>query len=212
MENESTQSTEQKKCSHCGASLKKYWHKLTPTLVHSLIKFKAAVVEKGENHVHLLEDMKSPATKLTPHEWNNFTKLRFHGLAVKSKQSGYWLLTRRGNQFLHGQIVVPDKVLTFRNRVEGRSGTLVGIKEVIGSEPYVETLLDTAYEYADLPDTDAPTIIKPKKKLKKGQEACPRCGDILTTKVHSEPNEAGDAMIVWKWKACPTCKYETPKV
>ena len=212
MEEQGTSSTEQKKCPHCGASLRKNWVRLTPLLVHALVKFKQAVINKGENHIHLLKDMRGTAFELSLYEWNNFTKVRFHGLAVKSKQSGYWILTRRGNQFLLGQIEVPDRVLTFRNRIEAKSDRLVKVRDVIGSEPYAETLLDMQYEYADLPETaDLPIIVKPKKKPKKGQEACPRCGDILKSMVHAEPNEKGDAMKVIKWKQCPTCKHETPR-
>lgn len=200
------------RCPHCGASLKKYWHKLTPILVHALVKFKQAVIDKGENHIHLLNDLKGKPYELTRHEWNNFTKLRFHGLAVKSEQSGYWLLTKRGNQFLLGNLEVPSEVLTFRNRVEAKSERLVKVGDVIGTNPYVEDLLDLQYEYADLPEIDVPAIINHRKKrLKKGQKPCPRCGDVLRQGVETSPGKDERSLAAVIYFTCNTCKYDSRK-
>ena len=43
----------QKHCESCGASLRKYSHRLTPILVKALIKFRTAVVKKNENKIHI---------------------------------------------------------------------------------------------------------------------------------------------------------------
>lgn len=136
------------RCDHCGQTMKKYWHGLTPGLVSALIKFRKAVISKNLNSVHLLKDM-SGDYELSRHEWNNFTKLRFHGLAVKDKNApaGYWLLTKRGASFLKGDLDVPRRVLTFNNRVEDHSTDVVNIKDVNnGAVPYFETIDDIDYE------------------------------------------------------------------
>ena len=132
------------KCPHCGASMKAYWHVLTPILVRALIKFRQSVLEKGKNQVHLIKDMKGKSYELAPYEWKNWTKVRFHGLAAKYKvdgkwKRGYWLLTARGANFLNGQIQIPCNVKTFRNKVIDHSAFLTTVQDVIGSTPYVET-------------------------------------------------------------------------
>lgn len=145
---------EPNKCAYCGANVKKYWHRITPALVDALIKLKRSVIDKGENKVHLLKDFHGQ-NELTRHEWNNFTKLRYHGLAVKYKdddgnhKGGYWLLTRRGSQFLRGEIEIPERVQTFRNRITDKSEVFVKVGDVVGSVPYIETIDDIDYELAD---------------------------------------------------------------
>jgi hypothetical protein len=127
------------KCPFCEASLKEYWHKLTPMLVGSLVKMKQEIIKKGENKVHLQNDL-----LLSKTEYNNFQKLRFHGLIAHCKDkdggrdSGSWLLTSRGNDFVKGELAVPSRVRTFRNTVIDHDSKNVYIRDVIGSTPYLE--------------------------------------------------------------------------
>jgi hypothetical protein len=140
------------KCPCCGALMREYWHSLTPGLVSALVKLHKAVMFYGRNRIHIHDDMKASMNyqiKLTDHEWNNFTRLRFHGLAAKCDEkgksgSGYWLLTSRGSQFLKGEIFVPLKVKTYRNKVMNHSNEVVGIKEFERKIPSFET--DFKYE------------------------------------------------------------------
>ena len=130
-----------KKCPHCGASMKMYWHRLTPVLARSLVKAYSFVSGKGENKF----DKKD--LNLSHSEYGNFQKLRFHGLIAKYKEDGVWkkgqwLITRRGAQFLKGQISVPKRVQTFRNKVVDHDFDQVNVKQVIGSYPFVETEFD----------------------------------------------------------------------
>lgn len=147
-----------KRCEHCNASLKEWWHTLTPGLVNALFKFVKAVKAKGINEVHLQTEV-----ELTKNEYNNFQKLRFHALVAKVKENkahkaGYWLVTARAGQFLRREIKVHRKVKTFRNRVIGYSDEMISIDyfreklgwletdfdfdihegNVITKEPYVE--------------------------------------------------------------------------
>lgn len=143
------------KCPHCGASLKKYWHVLTPILVKALVKVRKAVYLKGENNIHLLKEMPGD-TQLEIHEWNNFTKLRFHGLVAKYKDadgkhlSGRWLITKRGFAFLRGELEVPARVLTFRNRVVEHDPRMVKLRDVIGMDLYVEDLPSIEFEFQEI--------------------------------------------------------------
>lgn len=125
-------------CPHCGASMSKYWHRLSKGLVITLIEFKQAVLQKRENKIHVPKDV-----SLTKNQYNNFQKLRYHALVAKARtasgahESGFWVLTRRGNQFLNGEIAIPEKVQTFRNKITDKSEKRVLISEVLKGEQKV---------------------------------------------------------------------------
>jgi hypothetical protein len=114
-----------------------YWQRLSPGLVNTLIKFRQAVLRKRENKVHVPKEV-----EFTKNEYNNFQKLRYHALVakVKDKQgnrvSAYWLITRRGNQFCKGEISIPEKVKTFRNKITEYGEKKVNIAQVVESVPY----------------------------------------------------------------------------
>jgi hypothetical protein len=124
------------RCPHCNASLRKYWHSLTPGLVKVLVKCYAYASE--HDNLFKMRDL-----KLDHSEYGNFQKLRFHALIAKKKQDGekverVWLITQRGADFLKGMIQIPDKVQTFRNKVVDHSPELVTVRDVMKSEPYWE--------------------------------------------------------------------------
>lgn len=137
-------------CPYCHASLKSYWHALTPGLISALSKLLLAIQHYGRNSVHIHDEMKAckgAPFQLSDFEWNNFTKLRFHALAFKVEgKPGQWGITRRGGQFLKGHISVPARVKTFRNRVlEGETGhskELVHVNEFRRQIPWFESLPD----------------------------------------------------------------------
>jgi hypothetical protein len=132
---------EQHSCPHCGASMQAYKHTLSSGLVSSLIKAIQFVHRVNKNEFHLQHDL----TSLTKNEYNNFQKLRFHGLVAKvDSKAGYWLITKRGGQFLRGEIAVPMHVVTFRNKVIERAEELIHIDEYRGEVP--EFQKEFAYE------------------------------------------------------------------
>lgn len=125
-------------CPLCGASMEKRWCNLSPLLVKILVKAYAVVISKNENRFRLTE------LKLDPNEYNNFQKLRYHALIAKYKENGehqkaYWLLTRRCGQFLRGELEIPRRVRTFRNKVIEHDPELVNITLVMKSEPFTQT-------------------------------------------------------------------------
>lgn len=145
-----------KTCEHCGAKLRQYKVPLTQGVVRALIKFRATVYAKQRNEIHLLDDMRGTPNELTPHEWNNFSRLRFHGMVAKYKEnglhkSGYWLITKRGADFLNGRETVPQSVTVFRNKVVDHAIDEVSIGDVMRDEtvPYFEHREDIIYEPAD---------------------------------------------------------------
>lgn len=138
--------TETPKCPHCGASMKKHAHRLTPMLVKALAKFARAVSYHGRNDIHLSEDMDGRHFELTTTEHKNWTKLRYHGMVAhadkENTRNGRWLLTRRGGSFLLGEIEVPQTVWTFRQQIIERDPTMVNVSDVLKSDPYLETIED----------------------------------------------------------------------
>ena len=140
-----TQSTE--KCPHCGASMKMYWHKLTPGITKALIKMRKAVAVKGKNDIRI--DKLPPDLALTHIERCNWQKLRMHGLVARVTEDGQvkrgrWLTTAKGNSYLQG-FEVADNVQTFRNKVVNHSPTMTTISEVMHSDPYWQGIDDFDY-------------------------------------------------------------------
>jgi hypothetical protein len=94
------------------------------------MKLRKAVLHYGRNEIHIrkhMADCLGAPFQLSKDEWSNFTKLRYHGLAAKCDRRGYWLLTKRGSDFLKGEVSIPQTVVTFANRVAGHDGTLIHI-------------------------------------------------------------------------------------
>ena len=111
---------EKKICPCCGAKLTGRFERVSRGLANSLIKFRKQVVKNKVNKVHLANDL-----ELSKNEYNNFQKLRYHGLIAhyKCKETkefltGYWLLTHRGNKFCKNELHVPKKLLIFRNKID----------------------------------------------------------------------------------------------
>lgn len=127
-------------CPTCGHSMKAYFHTLTPGLVSVLITAIEFVHASGKNQFHLQDDL-----HLSVNAFCNVTKLRFHALIAKvDGKPGFWLITARGGRFLRGEIAVPSKVKTFRNRVIEHSTELIHINELKGKIPEFEK--EFAYE------------------------------------------------------------------
>lgn len=135
-----------KTCPHCGQPIRQYRVGITKMMVNTLVKFRMAILDKGENRIHLINDFEGKDYELTRHEWNNFTRCRFHALAVKVKDDpGYWLLTRRGADFLNGKVAIPKEVWIQNNRVVEHSDELVNITDIVANAPYLEKLEDIVY-------------------------------------------------------------------
>lgn len=134
-----------KHCPNCGAAMKAYWHVLTPGLVGNLVKMVRRVKEKGINEVQIVREL-----QLTHTQYNNFQKLRYHALIAKVKdpagahKSGFWLLTDRAGQFLRGELSVPRRVQTFRNKVLAHDPATVHIRQLRHQLNWFESEIDFA--------------------------------------------------------------------
>lgn len=96
--------------------LRKLWHE---------------VIRSEKNNVHLSTLGASYA------ERSRITQLRFHGLVAKVRGPkgkhvpGHWLITRRGGQFLRGEVTIPKVVETVDNTVmhDRPVGELISVQD-----------------------------------------------------------------------------------
>ncbi len=135
-------------CPTCGQKINPHKERITPGLVKTLYKFAGSISKKGVNKLHPRKEL-----SLTISEYNNFQKLRYHGLVAKVKEdgvfiSGYWLLTTRGQAFLRGNLKIPSYVVIFNNRITERSEEKISAHDVLKSRdlPYFETIDTVEYE------------------------------------------------------------------
>lgn len=139
-------------CYVCGARVRQYWHKITPHLVHALAKSYGYIAKQGENAVNPTKSLDATSFELTKDERANWTKLRFHGLIAKCKDEkgghrrGWWLITKRGAQFLRGELAIPVRVLTYRNHVIDHDEKRVTVGDTVKSPIYIETLDNIEFE------------------------------------------------------------------
>ena len=103
----------EKLCECCGHRINPRKESLSKGLVDTLIVFGRAVKRLEKNEIHLQEEV-----ELNKNQYNNFQKLRYHGLVAKVKdRTGYWLLTRNGLGFLRGEKSVPKTIYIQNNRI-----------------------------------------------------------------------------------------------
>lgn len=104
--------------------------------------------------------LKDVAACTEPSHYNNFQKLRYHGLIAKMKVDGQpvlneWCITRNGFRFLRGRIGLPKFVLIKENHVVERSDVLLNLTDIWRGAPYLET----SFEYFD--DDNNPAGLRP---------------------------------------------------
>lgn len=202
---------DQNHCEHCGASLRQRWDRITPGEVEFLIKFRDLVIANNKNLINVPKEM-----NLSNVEYSDFQKLRYHALIAKHKEDGaakrgWWVLTHRGNQFVKGEIQIPEKVRVFRNRITGYSDYLVDIKKVMQTDPYWDTKDTITFEPADQEtiDTSKAEVIKTKKKkYKKGTELCYRCQVPMKRGMETKEGDTPNSMKVRNFLVCPKCGYK----
>jgi hypothetical protein len=155
-----TQNNEPLYCECCGAKLLGRWESVSKGLVKSLVKLKEQVIKTNTNSVHLKH------LTLSKSEYNNFQKLRYHGLVARVKnqsgeiETGYWLLTKRGNLFLNNTLSIPKKVLIFRNSIVDRSLEATKVKDVlVNEEPYWFEKHDLEFQWIDVLDVEGDSSI-----------------------------------------------------
>lgn len=144
-------------CEGCG-------QRLPQARKESLSKIKAEILmSAGELVASTMTNrfkLKDVAACTEPSHYNNFQKLRYHGLIAKLKIDGQivrneWVITRNGFRFLRGRIGLPKHVLIKQNHVVERSDVLLTLTDVWRGAPYLES----SFEYFD--DDNNPVGLRP---------------------------------------------------
>lgn len=140
-------------------------HRLTTGLADILINIARTVEAKDRNDIHVNREVPEICGPQAYEMLSNITKLRFHGLVAKVKdedgkhKKGHWLITRRGGQFLRGEISLPAFAHTLDNRVVEHSGDLVDIKTLRREPRAFEQREDITYAPAPTtPGEQAPLL------------------------------------------------------
>lgn len=209
--------TEPKTCPHCLegeyiVKVTKFWHRITPGLVKTLVKVYKRVCEKNNNLVFVNE------LDLNHSEYGNFQKLRFHALIAKYRKSGQvihrsWVITKRGSDFIKGT-KIPDKVQTLLNHVIAHSDRLISLTDVMRSEIDWESYEDfknqiqlPLVEFAEAEDNidNIKTVISKKKK---GKKYCKRCNaQMKMNNIFFERPDGIAVLLSSNWH-CPVCGLE----
>lgn len=122
-------------CPVCGHAIGPRKERLTRGLMVTFYKFCHQMHASKKNALHLQDEV-----NLNKNEYNNFQKLRYHGL-VQSSDAGYWSLTETGKQFINGEVSLPRTVFVKNNRVINTGSDLVFFKNFFTGpegEPYWE--------------------------------------------------------------------------
>ena len=120
-------------CEMCGQTIAPRKESVGKGIIRSLYKMAKYVKTTGFNKVHPEKDL-----ELTTSEYNNFQKLRYHGLVAKYKyegeiEAGYWLITHKGYGFLNNNFGTAKYVEVFNNRIVGYSDKIMLMHEIVGS-------------------------------------------------------------------------------
>lgn len=125
-------------CPCCGQNVKLYKRKLGSSQARALIfMFKQTV-----KWTHIRDIVK----EINIH--GDLAKLKYWNLVeerpnndTKKKNSGWWTLTKEGEQFVSGRKEVPSHILIYNAKFLGYSGTTTTIKQALGKHFDYEELM-----------------------------------------------------------------------
>jgi len=183
-------------CPHCQQTIVARKESLTKGIIRSLLKCAKTIEKKGLNKIHPRKEL-----KLSISEYNNFQKLRYHGLIAKQDESGFWVITTKGYRFISGKIVTAKYVEVFNNEIVGYSEDLITIADLLKSE---------AREFPEI-STIEYTKKTRKRRVKKRKNPCPSCEDGILKKRAGADFSGNSAANVVVIKYCDRCGYELVK-
>lgn len=111
-------------CPCCASKLVRYRHSLNVALLTGL---RALADAGGEQNLKELG--------LTRNQWDNFQKLRYWGLVEQVEvdgihKRGVWRMTRRGYDWLAGDLKLPKTAITFRGKTVAMDGDRVSPDDI----------------------------------------------------------------------------------
>lgn len=134
-------------CDHCGQLIKNAHKEVLNKMKIKMLKRAAEQVITTNHNDFMVRDLKDHGEDFVL--FNNFQKLRYHGLIAPIRNNGRkikgrWLLTRNAWAFLRGELMLPSFVLVRDNHITERSNELLAIKHIRG-----EATIQTDFDYYD---------------------------------------------------------------
>lgn len=118
----------------------------------TLTKGKLEMLKQAANHVTATMQNDIPLSIFGAQisKYNNFQKLRYHGLIHHVRKNGQivrgrWLITRNGWAFLRGEIQLPKYVFVANNEITGRADQTISVRDV----HYGSDVIETTFQYFD---------------------------------------------------------------
>lgn len=120
------------KCPCCGQLVKRYARKLTASMARGLI----SLYKQTNNTTYPLHIKKIEAVN-----GGEFAQLKRWGLIKEAdntesykRRSGYWFITRKGVDFIKGNVQVPKYCDTYNGKTLGFSQEMTTIKEALSNK------------------------------------------------------------------------------
>jgi len=130
-------------CPHCGSKIQQSHKEILSKSKLDLLQVAAKHVIQAGAKDFKKKDVGDFAEN--PSNYNNFQKLRYHGLIAQTDLRDHWVITRNAWAFLRGDKELPKFVLVRNNHIVDRSPELISAKDVWKGSPEVITY----FEYYD---------------------------------------------------------------
>lgn len=156
---------------HCGTCLqwaKRYRRPLTSAMAYGLVILSREQLRERKEWLHVEQTLKN-MPNIPSSIRGDVAKLKHWGLIEPawgkrpdgSTRNGYYRVTDKGFDFIHGRISVPSHVLIYNGESQGLIGDLVNIRQALGKEfNYNEIMHDQ-----QLPAEPQPPILAPPGQL-----------------------------------------------
>jgi hypothetical protein len=126
-------------CPCCGQFVKLYKRKFGSVMARTLIR----LYNMPTTYNHVKDIVKGISDTGT----NDFSKMKYWGLIEEmpnddsgKKNSGYWMITEKGEKFALGQISIPSHAFVYNSMLQGFSNTQTNIIQALGKK----------FDYAEL--------------------------------------------------------------
>jgi hypothetical protein len=136
-------------CPCCNRFTKVYKRAITSSMAWALIMFygEAKKIAKNINantidcYIHVENFFKASSCPASIR--GDFTKLKYWGIIACSEQhKGCYTLTRKGVQFVFGELSIPSYVLVYDDKIYGVSESLVSIKKCLKNKFSYEKIME----------------------------------------------------------------------
>lgn len=205
-------------CPTCGRSANKREVTVNSQAVATLLSIYKFCLEK---HRHEFKRDEIDHLIAKGYSYGNFGYWKWFGVGFVytpvGRGTGYWGFNlERIGEFFKGQRTIYARVFKDPLQPKGSQityGEEVYINQVRNIKDFIDENREWIVKYiGDAITTLGLRMLPKRKKLKKGQQPCPRCGEALVKRIDTSPGTSDNSLAVKEYWLCSTCKYETPKI